>query len=251
MASVQHIDLLHHVPAELRQDVNCFSFNRWGGVSKPPFHELNVSFDVGDKPQDVSKNLEIIKQISATQNLFFLKQVHGNQIICVDYENDSSSVEADGLFTVQPHKGLMIKHADCQAVVLYAPTVKAIANIHCGWRGNVNEILPRAVATFCSFYGSRPKDVWAGISPSLGPCCAEFKDWKSKLPKWLHRFKVWQDHFNFWAASTYQLKQSGIPIDQIFCAQICTMCNENYFSFRRDQVTGRNGTLVILQNHLK
>jgi len=245
---LSYIDLLEHVPLKLRQGVHCFSFNRWGGVSKPPFNELNVSYDVGDESQNVAKNLQIIKEFTGIEELLFLKQVHGNDIIFIDSDDREGLIqEADAFWTSTPGKGLMIKHADCQAVVLYDPTVKAVANIHCGWKGNVNEILPKAVARITSFYGSSPGNLWAGISPSLGPCCAEFKEWKTKLPKWLHRFKVWQDHFNFWSASIYQLSSAGVPKSQIFCAQICTACNENYFSYRRDKITGRNGTVVFLK----
>ena len=46
-----------------------------------------------------------------------------------------------GLCTDKPGLGLLIKQADCQAVILVAPD-KAIANLHVGWRGNVANICP-------------------------------------------------------------------------------------------------------------
>jgi len=247
VGQLSHIDLLSHVPEELKPGVRCFSFNRWGGVSSPPYNQLNVSYDVGDETQNVSKNLKIIKEFTGAKELFFLRQVHGNEIIFIDSDDkEGTPPEADALLTSTPGKGLTIKHADCQAVVLYDPTVNAIANVHCGWRGNINEILPKAVSRLSSQHGSSPANIWAGISPSLGPCCAEFRDWKSMLPKWMHRFKVWQNHFNFWSVSIHQLANSGIPKEQIFCAQICTACNENYFSYRREGTTGRQATVVVL-----
>ena len=34
----------------------------------------------------------------------------------------------------QPGLGLVIKQADCQAVILYDPHKHVLGNIHCGWR---------------------------------------------------------------------------------------------------------------------
>ncbi len=247
MKSLQYLDLLSHVPRDLKQSVSCFSFNRWGGVSSPPFHELNVSTDVGDDLQNVVRNLEIIKEFTGIKEFFSSRQTHGTDMIFIDSDaRENTPFEADVLMTSIPGKGLMIKHADCQAVVLFDPSVRAVANIHCGWRGNAKEVLPKAVARLCAFYGSSPENIWAGISPSLGPCCAEFNDWAQIFPKWLHRFKVWRNNFNFWSASIYQLNRAGIPKTQIHCAQICTACSEDYFSYRREKITGRMGTVVAL-----
>ena len=140
----------------------------------------------------------------------------------------------------------MIRHADCQAVVMFDARNRVIANIHCGWRGSASRILTLAVKEFASVYGSSPKDLWVGISPSLGPCCGEFKHWRTMLLEWLHAFRCNGNHIDFWQVSISELSEAGIPKRQIYCASICTVCNQEYFSYRRDKTTGRLATVVVM-----
>jgi len=246
------MDLLGHVPESASSNVTCLSFNRWGGKSLPPFHELNVSVDTGDRIENVLENLELIRRSARLGSVVSVRQVHGNRFYHVQTPKDfpghivNCQDEADGIFSRFRGVGILIKTADCQAVVMFDPKNAVVANIHCGWRGNVNGILPSAVREMEVRYGSNPRDLWVGISPSLGPCCAEFKGWKRLLPKWMHEYQVRPDYFDFWAISRSQLTGAGVPDKQIFCAQICTTCNGDYFSYRREGTTGRLGTVIAL-----
>ncbi len=245
------IDLLNHMPTHLRRYVRCLSFNRWGGVSKKPFHELNVGELTGDNPKDVYKNIDLIKSRLGVSCIVQVRQVHGIDFVHIDGSVKPSSAtiyesEADGLFTTVKDIGLMIKTADCQPVVMFDPVKKVVANIHCGWRGSVKGILIKAVSEFRLVYGSNPEDIWVGIGPSLGPCCAQFKGWRELLPEWMADFQPRSDYLNFWQISRHQLVISGIPENQIHCANICTACNQDYFSYRREGDTGRLATVVSL-----
>lgn len=240
-------DLFIHVPNSAKRNVMALSFTRFGGVSNPPFNELNVSTKEGDCKENVLNNLKIIKKITGLKKIVFLNQTHGTNFLHYVPERQNFSLEADGIFTTVPDIGLMIKHADCQAVVMYDPVKKVIANIHCGWRGSAAGILSKAVTEFKEVYGSNPSDLFVGISPSLGPCCGEFKDWKKKLPKWIHKFRIKNNHINFWSASIYELKKFKIPMENIYCSKICTVCNKDYFSYRREGKTGRLATIIALK----
>ena len=46
---------------------------------------------------------------------------------------------------MQKDCGLVIQHADCQAAIFFDPVRKAIANVHCGWRGSVCNIYAKTV----------------------------------------------------------------------------------------------------------
>src|SRR3989344_3718262 len=63
-----------------------------------------------------------------------LKQVHGNTTHIVEGPIDGS-LEGDGLITKTPDLALSVRWADCQAFVVYAPSVKVIGVLHVGWRG--------------------------------------------------------------------------------------------------------------------
>ncbi len=244
-------DLFAHMPSHLKKCFSSFCFNRWGGVSKPPFDELNVGYGIGDEPRAVVENIDILKKTCGVSIIFSVRQVHGTKIYNLDEVYDpvmgkTGEIEADGIMTAQLGIGLMIKTADCQPVAMFDPVNKVIANIHCGWRGNVQSILAKAVSRLSIEYGSSPRDLWVGIGPSLGPCCAEFKGWRQLLPKWMHKFQIRPDYFDFWAISKRQLMEAGVPEGQIHVLQICTFCSKDYFSYRREKLTGRQATVVAL-----
>lgn len=250
---MQYTDLLPHLPPDLRSRVRCYSFSRWGGVSTGPFAQLNVGESVGDEVENVRANLELVRNAVQASKIASVRQVHGTRFLHIGSLPEMTrlspaSQEADGIFCSCPGLGIMVKHADCQAVAMFDPVRNVIANIHCGWRGGVQDILGKAVAELSRIYGTRPQDIWAGISPSLGPCCAEFRSWKEDLPVWMHAFQVKPDYFDFRAVSVQQLMDAGVPEGQISCSGTCTVCNRDCFSYRRDGVTGRLGTVIVLSS---
>lgn len=81
-------------------------------------------------------------------------------------------------------------------------------------------------------YECNPSDIFAAVSPSLGPCCAEFSDPLNELPKEMHKY-VTDKKVDLWECDYDQLKDSGVPENNIEIARICTKCNKDkYFSFR-------------------
>jgi len=104
-------------------------------------------------------------------------------IIVEDIKQDTEFAEADGLITSEPGVGLLIQQADCQAVLLHDPEQRVIGAVHNGWRGSTLNIIAKTVAVMEDYYGVNPKNLKAVISPSLGPCCAEFIDFQQELPK--------------------------------------------------------------------
>lgn len=157
------------------------------------------------------------------------------------------SLYCDALVTADKGMALMIKHADCQAAIFYDPTNQAIANVHAGWRGSVSNIYAEIVHTMQQTFGSRPQELLACISPSLGPEEAEFIHYNQELPEELWDFQVKSNYFDFWAISEYQLQAAGLLPHHIEIAKISTYSNaHDYFSYRRERVTGRNGTVVAL-----
>jgi hypothetical protein len=102
-------------------------------------------------------------------------------------------------------------------------------------------------------FGSNPATLQCAISPSLGPCCSEFINYKKELPKSLHNYQVRPQYFDFWKISREQLKESGVQDHLIDTVGQCTVCNTDFFSYRRavkqnEPVTGRNGSAIALQS---
>ncbi len=182
------------------------------------------------------------------------KQEHGCKITIIDknYSNalkNNPITAADAMITAEPGLALMIKVADCQAIFLCDVEKKIVGNIHCGWRGNVCGIIQKTVKSFIENFGSKPDNIFAAICPALGPCCGEFKDYRTLLPRSFWRYKLGNSHFNFWELSRNQLIASGIPPQNIEISGICTVCNkEEFFSYRGEKQTGRNAAVIMIRN---
>ena len=224
-------------------------FNRLGGVSPAPWDSQNVSFGLGDVPQNVSTNRAEIKKVLGCSRLVSARQVHGSQVHIVK-ENPGKDLEVEGfdaLVTNVAGLGLMIQQADCQAVMLFDPEKKAVGIAHVGWRGSVADIIAETVFAMNQAYAAEPVDLIAAISPSLGPCCAEFVNYRSELPAALHGYQVRPNYFDFWAISRDQLRAAGVRPENIHAAEICTCCNPDYFSYRRDRETGRFASVIGIE----
>jgi len=224
-------------------------FTRFGGYSLGKYESLNVSYEVGDKPLFVRKNLLLIKELFNAKNLIWSKQVHGKRVFVVREERQNPVKGYDALITNLPQTALMVKLADCQGILLCDAVHKVIAIIHCGWKGNVCNIIGKTIKTMQEQFKTLPSDIWAGISPSLGPCCGEFKDYKTLLPEPLWQYRIKNYYFDWWAISKNQLMEAGVPQNQIEIAGICTVCDKRFYSYRRDKETGRFAAIIMLEKN--
>ncbi len=226
-------------------------FTRKGGVSEAPYDTLNISYDTNDRPECVSKNMEIIRDAIGAKSLVFMNQVHGKEILVLrqhDFHGLKGPVNADAMVTDIPQLALMVKQADCQGVLLYDPTKDVVANVHCGWRGNVLNILKCVVERMTSEFGCFATDLAAAIGPSLGPCCSEFVDYEDIFPEAFRLFMVRKAYFDLWKISRYQLLEAGLKNEHIEVAGICSRCKSHlFYSYRGEGETGRFGTVVMLK----
>lgn len=229
-------------------------FNRHGGVSRGQYASLNIGEHVGDQETAVQQNRERVRAMLSLPRLLSARQVHGTETYCLTepLSGDKEVEGIDALVTDQPDVGLMIQQADCQAVLLFDPVREVIAAAHCGWRGSVRGILARVISVMTRNYGTVPEHLQAVISPSLGPCCAEFVNYRQELPADFQRFMVRENYFDFWQITRNQLISAGMSKVRIRAAEICTCCSDDYFSYRRanrqgDGQTGRNCSVIALR----
>jgi len=225
-------------------------FTRQGGVSSEPYRSLNLSLTVGDRPEAVAENRRLVQEALGLDFLASASQVHGRReaVVAENPEDPVGEMEAaDILLTDRPGVGLLIKQADCQAVALYDPGRRVVAIVHCGWRGQVQNVLAEAVTRLRVRFGCRPPDLYAVVSPSLGPCCAEFLNFRREFPPEFWPYQVRPNYFDLWRLSRDQLLAAGLKPERLDLAGLCTRCrNDEFFSYRRDGVTGRQGTVIGL-----
>ncbi|MFH2093372.1 MAG: peptidoglycan editing factor PgeF [Pseudomonadota bacterium] len=232
-------------------------FTRQGGTSTGAFDSLNVGMDSGDDVSAISTNRKLIIRKMGMKPLVFLNQVHGNEIkILKKDDNDLSDIfepgkelyTADGIITDMPGVFLVIQVADCQSIMFYDPEKRVIANIHSGWRGSIENIAGQCVDKMKEQFDCRPENIMVGISPSLGPCCSEFKNFEQEIPQHLWQYKA-QDkpYFDFWQMSVDQLTEKGVKKEHVENMQICTKCNtDTFYSYRGEKATGRFACVIAM-----
>lgn len=219
-------------------------FLRSGGTSENAYSSLNVGGGSGDCKEKIAKNRSIVQKSLGVASLISCLQVHGDNV--KDVSELTLEEGCDGMITKEKNQALMIKHADCQAAIFFDPVNKIIANVHSGWRGNVQNIYAKTVEKMQAM-GSLPQDLIVCISPSLGPERAEFVNFETEFPFSFWAFQIRLNYFDLWEISRSQLEEAGVPSGQIEIAGICTYDNPaDFYSYRRDKVTGRNATVVAL-----
>lgn len=209
---------------------------------------------MGDEKEDVIRNRNMISNAFGDRGIVSLKQVHGTTSILCD-ENDLDSedhsdppLSGDALMTHTNTILVMIQVADCQPVMVYDPKQHVIANIHSGWRGSVQNIIGHTVHAMKENFGCKSDDFIAGVGPSLGPCCAEFVNYKEEIPEVYWKYKIKDNHFDLWSMSKDQLLDQGIKDENIELSNICTRCHtDEFFSYRGEGTTGRFGAVIGLR----
>jgi len=245
--------LLHFCFPKLSEQDNLVHavFTREGGVSGEPFASLNVGASVHDSPALVQQNLARIQACIGAEELVQVNQVHGDDAVVFRKGSAvfaESPCSADALITNVPGRGLMVKLADCQGVILYDPEKNVVGVVHCGWRGNVQNILGKTVRRMEKEFFCRPAALRAAIGPSLGPCCGEFQGHERYFPEEFRRFQVRENFFDLWAVSCSQLMQAGVAKTHIEISGICTRCRTDlFYSYRKEGKTGRFAVAAMLR----
>ncbi len=225
-------------------------FLRTRGKSKKPYDSLNVSLSSGDDPQKVRENRELIAKAMGGGELLFFNQIHGDEIAVLEHDykyvaHKKKDYVCDAVVTSVPGKNIVIQVADCQAVMAYSPKNKVIANIHSGWRGSIKNIIGKTIKIMKKEFDVNPSGIYAGIGPSLGPCCGEFINYKKEIPEKYRKYKDDHNHFDFWSMSVDQLMDAGVPFENIHVSEFCTKCRTDlFFSYRGEGLTGRFAAVI-------
>lgn len=217
----------------------------------------NLGFGIGDDEENVKENYRRFCQPLGidSERLVVSKQVHGDDILVLKAEVEDGEKFLDKLagydafITNIKDMPLSVRFADCQGVLIFDPLKKAIAAVHCGWKGNVLNILGKTVLKMAENFGSDPIDLLVGISPAIGPCCAEFTDPAAELPEFMQKYVNEKNCVDLWQCSLDQLTEAGVLAENVEISKTCTCCNKDlFFSHRRDKgITGRMAAIIALK----
>jgi len=101
-----------------------------------------------------------------------MRQVHSDLVHRLDAA-PATKPEGDALMTSVPGLLLVVRTADCLPVLLVDEENRAVAAVHCGWRGTEKRIVEKAVRAMGEAYGSKPETLLAALGPCIGAACYE------------------------------------------------------------------------------
>jgi YfiH family protein len=231
-------------------------FTRLGGVSQGPYATLNLGHTVGDDLAAVEENHRralsaLGLEPHATVSPY---QVHGARVGIVGRAHLRTVQPAtDALVTTEPAVPLLMRFGDCAPVLLFDSARHVVGLAHAGWRGVVAGTVGATVRTMREQLGCDPSDLWAGIGPTIGPCCYEVgpevaEAVQASCPPGadvIHQVNG-HAHLDLPAAAQAQLRAMGVA--RIEHAGICTACHvDEFFSHRAEHGrTGRFGVVIGL-----
>jgi YfiH family protein len=215
---------------------------RRGGVSDGPYSSLNLGLLTDDERSRVDENRRRLYAAANVEpeRVSWPRQVHGARVVRADDRRE----EADGLWTDERRRALLVVTADCLPVALArldGPR-PALALLHVGWRG----LLAGIVAAGRAALGG--KLVAAAIGPGIGACCYEVGAEVTAPVRAAFGLGLVRDgRLDLAGAAERALRAAGVArLDRV---DGCTACDDDrFFSHRRDGgVTGRQGALALIR----
>jgi hypothetical protein len=210
---------------------------RHGGVSEGPFASLNLGKLTEDDPAAVDENRRRVgERVGMPWERFcYGRQVHGAEVRRASEPPgpERPYAEEDGQATALRDAAAIVFVADCLPVMLVAEG--AVAALHGGWRGLDGGIVAEGVGAIRDLGVDAP--VQAVLGPSARGCCYEVGE---EVHAHFERYgaRMGARNLDLAIVATAQLREAGV--EDVHDAGVCTMCDDRFFSHRRDGgVTGR------------
>lgn len=221
------------------------------------------------KPWDMSRNnknrlqeISDVLEVDAAK-IYDSVQKHTDKVAIVydgDKTTDEKFVNNDGLITNVKGITLLTYVADCQGIFLYDDEKKVIGNIHAGWRGVAKKIVIKALDIMVKEFGSDVKNIKCFINPSIHQCHFEIEDDvlnyfidifdKTYIEPFVILGKdnkgIKKYYFDLIGLNKKILMDYGILKENIYVLDMCTMCESEFYSYRREKTDCRNGCLISL-----
>ena len=214
---------------------------------------LNLGLHVGDDPAAVEHNRRLLRAQLPTDPSW-LVQVHGTRVLDLSSTPDGlSPTEADASMSSRPDRVCTIMTADCLPVLLADCRGTQVGAAHAGWRGLAQGVIEQTVA---AMRASGADQLTAWLGPAIGPEAFEvgievrrafahlgpqaeaaFTPVPGKADKFLADLA---------GLARIVLRRSGVT--QVSGGGDCTVSDPaKFYSFRRDQITGRMASLIWIK----
>ncbi len=236
---------------------------RLGGVSKGIYSSMNMGFNRGDDPENVTKNYKLFcksagfefKSLVASaqdHNTFVRVVTSADRGVGIYKPRDIQSVDA--LTTNEKDVTLVTYYADCTPLFFVDIKNKAIAIAHAGWRGTVAKIGAKVIETMGKNFGTNPSDLVCAIGPAISKCCYEVDKACADnflALKNLDTCKFVKEKFNgkymidLLEANRQILINNGVKEKNITVSDLCTNCNNSLLWSHR-ATKGKRGVMCAM-----
>jgi YfiH family protein len=217
---------------------------RTGGVSAGPYTSLNPALHVGDDPEAVMQNRQLIRdRLALPSEPAWLEQIHSNKVVKAG--SMSGVPLADASYTGEPGVVCAVMTADCLPLLMCSMDGLHVAAVHAGWRGLLGGVIANTVAAL----GRTDLLVWLG--PAIGN--DRFEVGEEVRTAFVQKSSAFAEAFKLqangkWLADIYRLARidlNALGVTNIHGGRFCTVTEQDrFYSYRRDTVTGRMATLI-------
>ena len=207
---------------------------RFGGVSEGAYKGLNLGDHVGDLPQNVAKNREILAAALdiAPFNLKFMRQIHSNRVEILR-DIDDELPPCDGVITALRGIALCVLVADCSPVLVADERRGVVAAVHAGRAGVTGKICTNALSLMKSEFGCEASDLRVFVGTNIKARNYEVGELD------LTEFNRYKNSGKFDMEAALRDEFTALGVGRAEFDPRCTFETQGLFSYRRDGVTGR------------
>ena len=236
-------------------NIGAFSTERAGGISLAPYDDgrggggFNFGTHTADNPGNVLQNRALLRRLLPAEPVW-LRQVHGNLVVDAATVAPNTVPAADASFTDRPGVVCAVMTADCLPVLLCDTRGAVVGAAHAGWRGLAAGVLQNTIA---AMRGAGAGNLLAWLGPAIGPAHFEvgtdvLAAFVAQDPRCAAAFRPLTDQPGKYLADLYHLARLILAdngVGRIAGGSHCTVTEaKRFYSFRRDQETGRMATLI-------
>ncbi|WP_034998547.1 MULTISPECIES: peptidoglycan editing factor PgeF [Corynebacterium] len=225
---------------------------RAGGVSAAPYDSFNLGAHVGDDTADVAANRARLAEVLGLpeERFVWMEQLHTNTVTLVDGPSAAPVEATDALVTRQKDLALCVLVADCTPVLLSDHTAGVIGAAHAGRMGARNGIAKNTVEAMVEL-GAEPSRIQVLLGPAAAGESYEVPegmalDVEKHLPGSRTRTKKGTPGIDVRAGLVRQLLSLGVT--HIDADPRDTITDKDFFSHRREGVTGRQAGVIWMPN---
>ncbi len=232
----------------IQQRVRAYVTTRAGDLSAHPYDGFNTANHVGDDPGHVAANRQSLKEYFGWQKEpQWLKQVHGVDVVTAC--DDGIERLGDAVVTTTPGQICALHTADCLPAFFTTDEADVVALAHAGWRGLVAGVLEKTALSL----NAEPESIRVWLGPAIGPDAFEVGE--EVRQAFLQEQATAAQYFTInsnerWQCNLYglaRLRLEQIGVTAVSGGEFCTYHDPQFFSFRRQSVTGRMLSLIWLE----